>query len=162
MKTLHFRLISLSLFTVVIAGGVLLAAPCYTRTGGSPGCWSQGGRVCNSILPTGLSCPGGPWYASTPGVNINDNCEARHVEHSVPKDYGTSGNEASGYSSLGRYQFVCTSVRTCNKRIYFNPHLTVQCSTDTVSPCNNIYVNTAGGAACPIVGSGAGGGGGNE
>lgn len=160
MKTSLSLLIPLSLFSLVVAGGVLLAAPCYTRSGGSVGCWSQGGSVCSSILPTGLSCPGGPWYASTPGVDINDQCEGRHVEHPVPKDYSSSGNEPSGYSSLGVYRFHCTSTRTCSKQIYFNPHLTVQCSATPLSVCNKIDVHTAGGSVCPIAGSGAGGGGG--
>jgi hypothetical protein len=77
--------LGLSIGFVLLAGSLVLADPCYRRTGGQLSCWDQGGTVCSSILPTGLSCEGGPWYASTPRVNINDSCEARHVPHLTPK-----------------------------------------------------------------------------
>lgn len=124
-----------ALIGLVIAEGFALAAPCYTRSGGNVGCFSQGGPGCTVLSPVpSLPCPGGPWTIDdcvSLGLNAADPCNNTWDEWEVPRKYATLGNEKCGYMEQDYQAFVCTTNRTCTKQeSWLPPPYLVRCAQD--------------------------------
>lgn len=138
---------------LAVVQGLVYAGPCYTRTGGSPGCYSQGGASCVVINPVpNLPCPGGPWTIKSAidrGLSIDDPCRTNSLEHATPKDGITSGNQPSGFMQQDDFAFWCSSEQTCTKVVSPYIPITVNCVGDPPVLCTSITVFTAGGGSCP-------------
>ena len=141
-----------ALIGLMIAQGLVYAAPCYTRTGGTPGCLSLGGPVCSTILPVGLPCAG-TWtikQMSDLGLDPNAECSGNIGEYAIPEPNSTSGNEPSGFMTQGNFTFDCTSVQTCDKVVQaLPPPILTYCNYNPLRPCTTYTVFTAGGEDCP-------------
>lgn len=144
--------ISLASAVVVAQAISLLAAPCYQRSAGSVGCYSQGGTRCSSIEQIGLECPGGPYHASTPGVNFNDPCQTRNQEYAVPKHNAVVQNKPDGYAEVGSFVYACSKTRVCTKTAFYAPQFGYACVANTPVPCTQQTVYTADGPPCTVGG----------